>query len=285
MSLRFIKHNPVSRALLESALRFRCRSTRAFVFVANPGRSGSKTLSDMLTGIPGIAAFHEPTPNMTFEPDQGVDQDARLRRLFYEKKIFYILRAAAGCTHYVETNHLFIKTFADYAIDYFGERVHVIHLRRDVISVALSFHRLGDIPGVATLALRYMLHPADPRNLVDAGMILRPDPGFEHPFFRSLWYWYEIEARIERARARYPGVRWHSFSTGQLNDQGAVRSLCRELGIAAHVEEIVARVGLKSNLRTTQKEVATAQVGDVTREQAVEMNARLLAAMTRRPER
>ena len=78
-------------------------------------------------------------------------------------------------------------------------------------------------------------------------------------------------------------MRWHSLATDQLNDPGAVRGLCRELGIDAHVDQIVARVGLKTNLRTTQKEAATAQVGDVTREQAVEMNARLLAAMARKP--
>lgn len=279
MALDFVKHNPLSRGILEYVLRRRCHSTKAFVFVASPGRSGSKTLSDMLTGIPGIAAFHEPTPNLIFEPACGPDQAAYLRSMFFEKKIFYVLRAAAGHSHYVETNHLFIKTFAEPAIEYFGDRTQIVHLRRDAISVALSFYKLGEIPGVEEVARRYMLDPAGSGNLVDPTLLLQAGSGFEHPFYRCLWYWHEIEARIARAKAQYPNVRWHFLETDQLNDAGAVRDLCRALTIDSHVDEIVRRAGLRSNLRTEKKDVAAPQMDPLSREQAAQMHARLIEAL------
>jgi hypothetical protein len=277
-----LKHHAMTRGVLESLLQIRCRNTKAFVFVANPGRSGSKTLADIFAGVPGLAVSHEPTPKMTFEPEWGTSQEQNLRALFFEKKIFYVMRAAAGHSHYIETNHLFIKTFAEHAIGYFGDRIRIIHLRRDPVSVALSFYRLGEIAGQSEVERRYMLDPLAADNIVPGAFLLEPKSPYGHEFYRNLWYWYEVEARIAAARRKHPRTRWIDFHTDDLNRPVAVRALCEQLEIVAHVEQILDRVGTRSNSREAEKQARGSDRAQLDLRTAREMDRALRVELQRR---
>ena len=74
-------------------------------------------------------------------------------------------------------------------------------------------------------------------------------------------------------------MRWHFLKTDQLNDAEAVRGLCRALAIDSHVDEIVRRAGLRSNLRTEKKDVVASRIDPLSREQAVEMHGRMVEAL------
>lgn len=279
MLSRSLRHNRLSRKLLEAALRYRCQDTRAFVFVANAGRSGSRTLADLFAGLPGVAAFHEPTPKMTIEPNLSPAQSAHYRELFYNKKVFYVLRAAAGHSHYIETNHLFIKTFARLAIEYFGNRLKIVHLRREPIATALSFYQLGEIPGRSNIAAQYMLATDDPSNVISLPDLCLRYADFGHPFYACLWYWYEIEARIARLKTAHPQAGWHLLRTEDLNSRDAVARLCHDLRIERNLDQLFGRVGLRSNLRLEAKRAAQPRIEPLTYEEATAMHDRFAHAV------
>jgi hypothetical protein len=219
---------------------------------------------------------------MTFEPEWGTDQERNLRALFFDKKVFYVLRAAAGHSHYIETNHLFIKTFAEHAIDYFGDRIRIVHLRRDPAAVALSFYRLGEVAGRGDVERRYMLDPLASDNIVPGAFLFEPNSPYGHEFYRNLWYWYEVEARISAARIKYPSAHWIEFRTDDLNDPLAVRELCNQLGIVAHVERILERVGTRSNTREAEKKTRGSGRTDIDFQAARQMDQEFRVEMHRR---
>jgi len=236
----------------------------------------------LFLGIHGLAVFHEPTPKLTFEPEWGPNQESELRSLFLRKKIFYILQAAAGNSHYIETNHLFIKSFAESAIEYFGDRIKIIHLRRDPVFVALSYYRLGIIAGYGDVAFRYMLDPNRSNNIISSRILTEPGSSLAHDFYRNLWYWYELEARIERMRLRYPTAGWIDLHTDDLNNPIAVRTLCDQLGINEGARQICDRAGLRSNTRISEKESHGAKYAQLDVVEAQEMHNRFRAELLRR---
>jgi hypothetical protein len=259
---RLIKHNPLTSGAYKWWLDRRCRSVEAWVFVANAGRSGSKSLADMFSAIEGCVGLHEPSPKMLRDYPADRDLSEFYDRAFNSRKVVYIKRAAAGHRYYAETTHMFIKTFADPAIRHFGQATRIVHLVRDPVNVASSFYSLGRVPGKDPLARLYLLEPTAPDNLLDVRDWLEPHGPFEHDFYRCLWYWYEIEARCRRLNRRYPTIVFHRIRTEDLNDVTVLGEMFHALGIKV-VESVVAKLaGTRSNLRgdlKTQKlDVASA---------------------------
>jgi hypothetical protein len=205
--------------------------------------------------MPRCRAVHEPPPTMNAEALRAAsygDRDVLDR--FYRAKSINILRAAAGYRYYLEANHLFIKTFIAHAVCDFGNRLAVIHLVRPPVEVAMSIYRLQDEPGTET-GNRWWLDYRAPLNRIRIADALDGDE-FSHPFYKGLWYWFEIEARVQEWRRRLLAVPFVRFETGWLNDPDRLFALALALGVAVDRSQIDSLVGVKAHGRDQQKMIA-----------------------------
>ena len=263
-----------NRWIVSASIRFlewRCRDVRSFAFVASTGRSGTTTLARLFEDLPSCVALHEPYPAMKSDYATNSRDDEKLQRERFEKvKRFHILRAASQLDFYLETNHLFLKNFSTPAIDYFGSRLRVIHLRRDPISVASSFYAIRSVPGKTTLGSLYLIDPHRTDNVLSIGDVLDNDPKFSDDLYRCLWYWYEMEARVVRLREQHPELSLLHLATDDLNQPDRVRDLLGFLNLSHLADSVLPKVGLRANEKRDEKQRT------VDREQAIAMNEQLV---------
>jgi hypothetical protein len=255
-SLRALKYSPPAAFLARRYFGFRARRVERFIFTATTGRSGTTTLARLFAGMPDCRAVHEPYPIMNGEVLRAASYgDANAVDRFYSPfKSINIVRAAAGHRFYLEANHLFIKTFVEQAARDFGPRLAVIHLARPPIEVAMSMYRLQGLPGTESgnrwwFDYRAPLHHIRIPDALEAGE-------FSHPFYKALWYWFEVEARVAEWRRRLPTVPFIRFETQWLNDPERVFALTNELGIAVDRRKVDELVGMKENVREHHKQIA-----------------------------
>lgn len=261
--LRALKYSPPAAAAARCYQALRTRTVERLIFTATTGRSGTHTLARIFAGIPGCHALHEPYPVMNDEALRAAsygDSDALER--FYLAKSINILRAAAGYRYYLEANHLFIKTFVAQAARDFGKRLAVIHLVRPPLEVATSIYRLSRQPGTET-GNRWLLDYRAPLNRIRIADAL--DGEFSHLFYRGLWYWFEIESRVQEWRQRLPAIPFVRFETDWLNQSKRVFTLATELGVAVDERQIDSLVGVKEGTRENQKLVAPLQIDEAHR--------------------
>jgi len=229
-----LRANPLTAAVYRTVWDWYHPGTR-FVFCATTGRSGTGALAELFAGLPGCAAEHEAAPIMN-GPVMIADNEGRPEladRVYRVRKAFNIRHVAGDRPVYVETNHAFIKSFWRRALDDFGERLRVIHLRRHPFHVARSMTRIGTTPGTEDGDWWYLDYEA-PANLVTAIVPeLRDGGAFDHPFHRALWYWYEIEARVARMRAEAPWLPVHTLSWSTTLAPGPLREVVEWTGLPA----------------------------------------------------
>jgi hypothetical protein len=251
-SLRGLKHSAPAAAVAHCYYALRSRTVERLIFTATTGRSGTLTLTRIFAGIPGCRALHEPYPVMHGEALRAAnygDSDALDR--FYRAKSINILRAAAGYQYYLEANHLFIKTFVAHAAREFGRRLAVIHLVRPALEVATSIYRLHRQPGTES-GNRWWLDYRAPLNRIRIADALEVGE-FSHPFYKGLWYWFEIEMRVREWRERLPTVPFVRFETDWFNQPQRLVALARELSIVVDRLQIDSLVGLKEHTREHMK--------------------------------
>jgi hypothetical protein len=233
----------------------RARTVERLIFTATTGRSGTLTLTKIFAGIPCCHAVHEPTPIMNNEALRAASYgDRRTLDRLYRTKSISILRAAAGHRYYLEANHLFIKTFVGHAAREFGTRLAVIHLVRRPIEVAMSIYRLQVLPGTRS-GNRWWLDYRAPLNRIRIADALDGEE-FSHPFYKALWYWFEIEARIEEWRRRLRGVPFVRFETGWLSDPERLFALASKLGVAVDIAQLHSLIGARENEKDREKLIA-----------------------------
>jgi hypothetical protein len=229
---RWVKHSALVAAPVRRSLQVMTRRLERVIFTATTGRSGTMTLSTLFSMVPGCAAFHEPHPFMNGSVLNAASygDEAFVDRAYARVKSVNILRAAVGHRYYMEANQLFVKTFIRQAFDEFGDRMSVVHLVRSPIDVAMSLYRLQQIPGTDVAELWWLDHRA-PTNVIQIADLLDSDAEFSHPFYRALWYWYEVEMRFAAWRARLPSMKVAHFDTEWFNDRSRVFQLFDELGL------------------------------------------------------
>lgn len=245
------KRNPLIVYIYNAYLSYLCRSVVAYIFVATTGRSGSESLRRIFNAIEGAVSLHEPHPIMLNEYVDNIpvsDYSDKFNKL----KRIYIKRSAAGKKYYIETNHLLIKNFAISAIKEFKDKVKIIHLTRDPISVALSLYQLGSIPGKTKKGRLYLIDTDRDDNVLKIPDLLAKEE-FSHDIYRCFWYWYEIEARIKSLKSRYPEIVIVSLNTSGLNDQVKLSQMFRSLNIPMSDDTLQIVVGTRSNLKTKLK--------------------------------
>jgi len=249
-----LKYNSTLCYLVRQYYKFRCRSTRNFIFVATTGRSGTMTLVDLLNNITRCKAEHEPYPAMFNEvlKEKSLGNEEYVKNVYWRVKSINLWRAATGFRHYLESNHMFIKTYIEYAAEDFGKKIQVIHLVRDPIKVANSIYALQDFPGTIE-GNKWWLDYTATNNLIYIPEYLDNDTEFKHPFYKGLWYWYEIEARIKYWKEKLPQINFIKFNTEDFNAPSKVFALLTTLGIEFDPESLVTKIDIQSNTRPHQK--------------------------------
>ena len=173
---------------------------KRLIFTVATGRCGTKYLAMVLRAIPGVSSHHEPRPDFA-EVMRAVQTNSDLAHRFWiEQKLPVIERQKAPV--YIETSHVFCKGFFEPLLA-LGYTPDVIVLTRSLRQVALSFCRIGSIPGRTKNGLKYLLSPDDPG-------VLRV-PLWQDWDDYQLCYWYcleihrraqEIEQKVLERRGR-----------------------------------------------------------------------------------
>ena len=249
-----LKHNRIVAGLARRLFRLRARGLQRFIFTATTGRSGTLTLTKLFAAVPGCRAVHEAHPVMNGSLLRATSYGDReiVDRVYSRVKSVNIYRAAMRQRYYFEANHLFIKTFARNAVAEFGRRIAVVHLVRPAVEVANSIYSLRDYPGTKR-GNYWWLDFRAPTNVLALADILSSDPEFSHPFYKALWYWHEVEARIAQWRVSVPAVTVIDFETRWLNDLRRVCSLMEQLGVQYEKARLAALIGVREHTKESQK--------------------------------
>jgi len=139
-----------------------------YIFVVTTGRSVSGTLANIFKKIKSVHAEHEPYPIM----HNNLDLPKKLFKIwnwylfYFVKYPSILLSRKEGEKTYLETNHLFLKSFLKYATRVFKNKIRIIHLIREPHLVAKSIYEINKIPG-KKLGNRWYLNPADVDNQIN----------------------------------------------------------------------------------------------------------------------
>lgn len=247
-----IRDNPAWSLSAKLAAPWLLRDLDHAVFVATTGRTGTTTLAELFSHLPGFVSVHEPGQMLNGETMRAFNDGDRLalERAYYRRKLPNFLRRAAGHRGYFEANHAFIKTFADLAVQTFGDRMRVIYLTRDTDTVAASyFNRLPcrtDEHVSGHYADDFILDPRGEENCLKLrGEIEDADHRTAH-FLWMVWYVYETEARASRFARRYPQVPVSHLRTEDLCDEEAVGRVLSELDLPTP-QALTSRLGIRLN--------------------------------------
>jgi len=235
-------------------LTLRCLRVKGYIFVASTGRSGTQSLSRIFKAADNAICVHEPVPVMYSDYPAGVDKKSYFQELFYKEKKNAIRRKAKTHNYYVETNHQFVKNFAELAIDYFKDKIRVIHLIRDPVKVATSFYKINSIPGKSFRGRRYLLDPLASDNRLDLSDLFGESGPLDHDYYRCLWYWYEIEARIKALKEKFPHMRWFTLRTEDLNSEVRLMEMFEALGVKYSIDQLRELVCTRVNLQLKDKQ-------------------------------
>jgi hypothetical protein len=225
-----------------------------FVFSANPGRSGSEFLARLIGAAEHTDAGHERVPTMTGPwlrqiAHEGPEGSYEQRSVKVEAIVSELEQLPASWT-YVDTSHMFVKTFADVVFDAFDhELISVVVLRRDPVSVVRSFFEL-DYFGVGRNAawIDWMVSPTAPHSWFNLDPIEVRDQ-----FDLIAAYLVGIEARTHQLRETTPSVRWIDVRLEEITrPEGATRLFRRlDLKPPPGLDDLVAT---PINARTLRKE-------------------------------
>ena len=251
--LELIKYNEITYRLLRWWYSRQNKSVRSYVFVCSTGRCGTNTISDVFARTSTVASLHEPYPTMYSNgSDLSITHQKRLSLI--KRKHLNILRASKEKLAYIESNHMFIKTFFNIAIDFLPiEKIKLIHVRREPFSVASSFYSINSIPGRPPTGDRFLLDPFGKDNMIDLSQELKSNE-FSHDFYKCLWYWYEVEARIAKAKeSTGEKISWLTLQTKELNSENKINELIEFVDLTEEITHIQELVGVRSNQKTNQK--------------------------------
>ena len=250
----FLKHNDVTAYLARKYFDYRARNLEKLIFTATTGRSGTLSLARIFSAIPGCLSLHEPDPIMNGKALEAASYGAvnYVNRIYRVRKSVVIRRNAVGYRYYLESNHQFIKTFAQQVVDDFKDRVHVIHLVRSPLEVAMSIYRLQDYPGTEVGNFWWLDYRA-PLNHIKIADLLDSHREFSHPFYKALWYWFEIEERIASWRKSMPSVPFVRFETNWFDKTERIFELLNRLKIDYEKPAIEAMTGTKEHSREQHK--------------------------------
>ena len=196
---------------------------RRLVFVISTGRAGSEYLARLFNTAANVYAIHEPRPRMNGRYLE-MAMNAPLADSYYKRriKILGINRALSRMDKdsiYVETSHMFIKSFHDVVLDYY-DNVEVIILRRPLYKILKSFVELGFFAESNPTSRRWFHLPGSRNSKAELFKPLAEMDQFE----KCIAYLLDIEAFAQEFTIKYPNVKTHEV---QLEDVGSVEGARR----------------------------------------------------------
>jgi hypothetical protein len=222
-----------------------------YIFSVNPGRSGSEYLSALLSTVGGTVAFHEAKPKMHKDVlDSATKEGLNRTRPQRLDKITEIRRllSESGASTYVETNHMFAKTFFDIALEELPpEPVAVVILRRPWAKVMRSFLSLGYFSDHNPVWIDWMRVPQMEGPAQDS---IHP----EDQMGAVAEYLLKIEQRAQEIQDWYPDIRYVDCSLEALQSHEGVTDLFDRLGFNEDTHgDLESLVGTPVNERQKKK--------------------------------
>lgn len=229
----------------------------AYIFVLTTGRSGSGTLASLMKNSSLVNANHEPYPilNNSFHLTQNVLSLWIGFQYYFVKYPIILLSRGRGEKYYLETNHLYLKYFSGKAKRVFGKKIKVIHLKRPAHLVAKSIYEIGKTPG-SKYGNKWYLNPYSKNNLLDFDKCFYNLEDEEKESFLNLyqciWYWFEMESRIDVYKQQQHGFKIMTIETSQLNNSDELRTnINNQLGI--HINTVQNSTKIDNNLKLDEK--------------------------------
>lgn len=249
-------YNKQAATVVNRYYDLKLRKLKSLIFVATTGRSGTLTLVDIFNQLENCVALHEPYPAMhdNILHAAAYGNESAVEEFYKIRKSVNIRREAIGKEYYLEANHLFIKTFIEYAVEDFGDKIKVLHLVRNPTKVANSIYALQDQPGTIE-GNRWWLDYRAPTNLISIADALDNDSEFKHPYYKALWYWFETESRVAAWQKKLPNIPFIFFKTESFNDTAKLATLFKQLDIPVPDNFVENVVNLRSHARSHQKKV------------------------------
>lgn len=231
---------PFARARYIEALRERLKSRR-LIFCISPGRSGSGFLARLLGRSGDVVACHEPKPQMTGsllyaavgKPLQESFNRRQIKLIGINRQL---LRMKESMT-YVETSHMFIKSFYDVVLDYY-RNVTVIVLRRDMSKVLKSFLELGYFTTINPHWKLWMHEPREGNGVVPPILPFSEMDATD----RAIAYLLDIDGRAEKFARDYPAVPSMEVSLEDLETNSGSRRLLQGLDLPMMDDGLVAEL-------------------------------------------
>lgn len=231
-----------------------------FLFSINPGRAGSQYLAKLLGTARGVTAFHEPPPDMAGRYVKLFPRDKQtlLARLLYVpiyarkyakiRAIRKTMRSFPAGEVYAETNHEFILSFYDVAMNHLHP-VRVILLRRYLPKIVCSLVSLNRFTPGDRVTRYWYSSPNSPSAAIRAAA---RDAEMDQVDL-CIAYVLDIEARAQRFKRQFPHVPVVEVRVEELNDLAGVRRCFEQLEIepTGETETVVGEV---VNRRTHVKE-------------------------------
>lgn len=124
---------------------------RHLIFCVSPGRAGSNYLRGILSTAQDTFSRHEPYPRMNGEILKTVLLHGRRKETYNQRVALKIgamresLEGTVPSMTYVETSHMFVKTFSDVVLGTLGNiaKISIVVLHRPIVDVMLSQMKLG----------------------------------------------------------------------------------------------------------------------------------------------
>ena len=196
---------------------------RDLIFVITTGRSGTEWLAKQLkNNLKDSSVNHEAYPALSLrEYNKGLWNDKKNN----------ILKELKTNNLYVETNHMFIKTFYKDALENFRDRIKVIILEREPELVARSMYSLGTIPGESELAKDWYIDPSSKTCFIKC-----PE---EDKITKCLWACYEVRARAKKFQKDFLDIPVYKISLNELQDVEGFKNLLNWIGEEHKADSII----------------------------------------------
>lgn len=218
------------------------------IFVLASGRSGTKYLSELFEhNVKNCVAKHEPYLGMFGKPiywyQEGNIEKIR-KRFALKKKIIDRYRADV----YIETNHAFLKSFSDVAMEAFPD-MKLIHLIRNPLEVTKSQHNRPVWVGEPELTRfrmpLYSYRGSDGKTYLD-WTLTGKEPIFQDidialtRYQQLLAQWMELENRAMNFLKKYNkyGDCYTLETPKDLNNETKIRDMFQFLGVKLKQEDL-----------------------------------------------
>ena len=195
------------------------------IFVASPGRSGTRFFANVFRQLTDIPSFHEEWPKCINIVNEDINNHDGIihekTRKILELKIQDIENKSKD-GNYFEANHMFIKAFVSEVVHAFRDDVFCIYIERDMASYLMSYTQKGRRTNFAT---DFQLQPHWRGNCLRSNDV--------YPFYPLVsWNWWEVRARFQAWKTLFEN-RWYHFPFSKINDQNEWKKLFDKIGIDA----------------------------------------------------